>query len=64
MKYERKLLDKNKRSDWIDQAAMAALQGILASDIELNMGPGQAAKSAYNYAEALWLERIGDNVET
>jgi hypothetical protein len=57
VKSPKKLLPPNEVSDWIDRAAMFALQGILSSDVEGVISAKNAAKAAYNHAEALWQER-------
>jgi len=53
----KKLLNKDQVSDWIDTAAVAAMQGILASDPDGQLFPDKVAVLAYKYACALWDER-------
>lgn len=54
---DNKLLTKDQVSEWIDRAAMAAMQGLLASDTEDTLASERAGELAYLYAEALWARR-------
>jgi hypothetical protein len=54
---DRRLLTKDERSAWIDQAAKMAMQALLPVAQEKGWSLKTVAEVAYASAEALWAER-------
>jgi hypothetical protein len=50
---------EKQREDWIDRAAIAAMQGMLANDAYNSDADESIAENAYKMAEAMWFAKQG-----
>lgn len=59
VEHNRALVAKKHRQDYMDHMAKSALSGLFScpADNVLRMEHGQVAKLAYDFAEAMWVER-------